>query len=330
MNVRVHQVSIARPSDEQTARDLSKLMVKHPKSVLRCMQSNILWTSPLNAAWGSHPGPNPRLPQHCRAAHPNVQRRTDEPGRTRLRPPSATRSRNNAQRLSIRQSHHGRLPWAQQMARRHDFFKQNAFWSRTVDPTQDALLYNVRRSQGLTHDSTWRWINGFDYVLNPIRPFSKYPPPNGDQPCREQFWQSLLSSLRRFTHHSLCQRHVRLRRHVSKNARLIKTNYRARRQAHVSFNAKKTIGAFAVKKGDLAGYRLNSKGYSPSPEPTRAIREFPRPADKTDLRSFNGLCQQVGLFSNKIAEALASFSLAFFRLKSLQSVFGYIMISWSI
>jgi hypothetical protein len=77
---------------------------------------------------------------------------------------------------------------------------------------------------------------------------------------------------------------------------------------NVSFNAKKTVGAFAVEEGDFAGYRLNSKGYSPSPELTRAIREFPRPADKTDLRSFNGLCQQVGLFSDKIAEALAPFS----------------------
>ena len=30
-NIRVHQVSITRPSDEQIARDLSKLMAKHPK-----------------------------------------------------------------------------------------------------------------------------------------------------------------------------------------------------------------------------------------------------------------------------------------------------------
>jgi hypothetical protein len=30
-NIRVHQVSITRPSDEQIARDLSKLMTKHPK-----------------------------------------------------------------------------------------------------------------------------------------------------------------------------------------------------------------------------------------------------------------------------------------------------------
>jgi hypothetical protein len=77
---------------------------------------------------------------------------------------------------------------------------------------------------------------------------------------------------------------------------------------NVSFNAKKTIGAFAVEERDFAGYRLNSKGYSPSSELTRAILEFPRPADKTDLRSFNGLCQQVGLFSDKIKEVFSPFS----------------------
>lgn len=77
---------------------------------------------------------------------------------------------------------------------------------------------------------------------------------------------------------------------------------------NVSFNTKKTIGAFASQEGDFAGYRLDRNGYGPSPGLTRAIAEFPRPNDKTDLRSFNGLCQQVGLFSNEIAAALAPFA----------------------
>ena len=49
------------------------------------------------------------------------------------------------------------------------------------------------------------------------------------------------------------------------------------------------IGAFASQEGDFAGYRLGKNGYGPSPGLTRAIAEFPRPNDKTDLRSFNGL-----------------------------------------
>ena len=77
---------------------------------------------------------------------------------------------------------------------------------------------------------------------------------------------------------------------------------------NVSFNKKKTIAAFAVPEGDFAGFRLDNEGYRPSPELTRAIAEFPRPTDKTDLRSFNGLCQQVGLFSDQISTALAPFA----------------------
>jgi hypothetical protein len=77
---------------------------------------------------------------------------------------------------------------------------------------------------------------------------------------------------------------------------------------NVSFNAKKTIGAFTSQKGDFAGYQLDKNGYGPSPGLTRAIAKFPHPNDKTDLRSFNGLCQQVGLFSEEIAAALAPFA----------------------
>ena len=77
---------------------------------------------------------------------------------------------------------------------------------------------------------------------------------------------------------------------------------------NVSFNIKKTTAVFAAEEGDFAGFCLNSEGYRPSPELTRAIAEFPKPTDKTDLRSFYGLCQQVGLFSDKIAEVLSPFS----------------------
>lgn len=75
-------------------------------------------------------------------------------------------------------------------------------------------------------------------------------------------------------------------------------------QHNISFNRHKTEAAFAVEEVDFAGYRVNCDGYRPSPELTRAIAEFPRPLNRTDLRSFNGLCQQVGNFCDKISEAL--------------------------
>jgi hypothetical protein len=71
---------------------------------------------------------------------------------------------------------------------------------------------------------------------------------------------------------------------------------------NVSFNKNKTV--FAKPTAIFAGYEVSADGFRPNPELTRAIREFPRPTNITDLRSFYGLCQQVGNFSDKISAAL--------------------------
>ncbi|KZS04174.1 Uncharacterized protein APZ42_032919 [Daphnia magna] len=75
---------------------------------------------------------------------------------------------------------------------------------------------------------------------------------------------------------------------------------------NVSFNRKKTV--FATHSVVFAGYVVSENGFCPNPELTRAIREFPRPGNITDLRSFFGLCQQVGNFSIKLAATLAPLS----------------------
>ena len=54
----------------------------------------------------------------------------------------------------------------------------------------------------------------------------------------------------------------------------------------------------------FGGYIIDADGFRPDPDLTRAIRLFPKPENVTDLRSFFGLCQQVGSFSDKIAAAL--------------------------
>ena len=59
-------------------------------------------------------------------------------------------------------------------------------------------------------------------------------------------------------------------------------------QHNISFNRHKTETAFAVGEVDFAGYRVNSSGYKPSPELTRAIAEFPRPTNRPDfLKRYN-------------------------------------------
>ncbi|KAI9555012.1 putative uncharacterized protein K02A2.6-like [Daphnia sinensis] len=54
---------------------------------------------------------------------------------------------------------------------------------------------------------------------------------------------------------------------------------------NVSFNRKKTV--FATHSVVFAGYVVSENGFCPNPELTRAIREFPRPGNITDLRNFS-------------------------------------------
>lgn len=75
---------------------------------------------------------------------------------------------------------------------------------------------------------------------------------------------------------------------------------------NVGVNRAKTTFAEPTEK--FAGYIVSEEGFRPSPDFKRAIREFPQPRNVTELRSFYGLCQQVGNFSSKIATTLAPLS----------------------
>ena len=70
----------------------------------------------------------------------------------------------------------------------------------------------------------------------------------------------------------------------------------------VSIGAKKL--QFAQEMVKYAGYEVSGKGFRPDPDLTRAIRDFPVPTSTTDVRSFNGLCQQVGNFSTEVSQCL--------------------------
>ena len=76
-----------------------------------------------------------------------------------------------------------------------------------------------------------------------------------------------------------------------------------RAAAHnVAINTSKKV--FAQPAVTFGGYVVDADGFSPAPELTRAIRECPTPGSITDVRSFFGLCQQVGNFSDQLAAAL--------------------------
>ncbi|KZS18271.1 Uncharacterized protein APZ42_015591 [Daphnia magna] len=77
----------------------------------------------------------------------------------------------------------------------------------------------------------------------------------------------------------------------------------ARAAAHnVSINTAKIV--FAQPAVTFGGYVVEENGFRPDPALRRAISEFPVPKSITDVRSFFGLCQQVGHFSDQLAAAL--------------------------
>ena len=61
---------------------------------------------------------------------------------------------------------------------------------------------------------------------------------------------------------------------------------------------------FAQDNVDFCGYTITAEGYTADTRKVKAIADFPRPQNLTDLRLFMGLTNQLGGFSSAIADAL--------------------------
>ena len=59
--------------------------------------------------------------------------------------------------------------------------------------------------------------------------------------------------------------------------------------------------SFAQRRIHWAGYVIQRGGYTVDPGKLKPIAEFPVPRELTDLRSFNGLVEQLAGFSHEIA-----------------------------
>jgi hypothetical protein len=75
---------------------------------------------------------------------------------------------------------------------------------------------------------------------------------------------------------------------------------------NIAINVGKMV--FAQPTARFGGYNVSSHCFQPNLDITKAIREFPQPKNITDVRTFHGLCQQVGNFSTKVAESLKPLS----------------------
>ena len=69
----------------------------------------------------------------------------------------------------------------------------------------------------------------------------------------------------------------------------------------ITLNPKKF--RFARARVEYCGYVISSSGYTSDDQKIRAIASFPRPQNITDLRSFMGLTNQLGVFSSDLAHA---------------------------
>ena len=75
----------------------------------------------------------------------------------------------------------------------------------------------------------------------------------------------------------------------------------AARHARITFRPGKFL--FALPQLMWAGYQIRQGGFAVDPKKLRAIRDFPRPKNITELRSFLGLVEQFAGFSSKVADA---------------------------
>ena len=75
------------------------------------------------------------------------------------------------------------------------------------------------------------------------------------------------------------------------------------RNNQISINAAKV--QYGRREANFAGFLLTGGTYVIDPELSAALRDFPRPTNRTALRSFLGLAQQVGYFTDAITSLTA-------------------------
>ncbi len=72
------------------------------------------------------------------------------------------------------------------------------------------------------------------------------------------------------------------------------------RDQGIALNSKKFV--YAQEKVIFAGLQLSPEGSTIDPQLLQAIKDFPTPKDRTDVKSFFGLINQLGSFTDRIAE----------------------------
>ena len=90
--------------------------------------------------------------------------------------------------------------------------------------------------------------------------------------------------------------------HMSSHVQHVRDILRRCEEKGISLKREKFI--FAKPEVDFCGYKISANGYKIDPRITKAITDFPKPANITDLRSFFGLANQLANFTDDIASKM--------------------------
>lgn len=75
------------------------------------------------------------------------------------------------------------------------------------------------------------------------------------------------------------------------------------RKNSITLNEKKFV--FAQTSVDFVGYKVNREGTAADTKKVQAIQEFATPTTLTELKSFLGLANQLGHFTNELSSAIS-------------------------
>ena len=193
-----------------------------------------------------------------------------------------------------------------------DLTKLNAHVKRPVHPTDTPEGAIGKIKNGVKFFSTFDCLHGYHqievdegsrHLLQFITPFGRYAykrcpmglVSSGDEFCRRV--DEAISGIEQLSKvmDDLLVYDETYKEHMQRVYKVLMTC----RKHRITLNADKFI--FAASEVEWVGYTINEQGRTPTVDKIRALKDFPVPANITDLRSFMGLVNQLASFSDEIA-----------------------------
>ena len=193
-----------------------------------------------------------------------------------------------------------------------DLTKLNAHVKRPVHPTDTPEGAIGKIKNGVKFFSTFDCLHGYHqievdegsrHLLQFITPFGRYAykrcpmglVSSGDEFCRRV--DEAISGIGQLSKvmDDLLAFDESYKEHMQRVYKVLMTC----RRNNITLNADKFI--FAASEVEWVGYKINEHGRTPTTDRIRALKDFPVPANLTDLRSFMGLVNQLASFSDEIA-----------------------------